>query len=267
MPDPIDELESFTMPGTTTPLPPSEVRRRGDHLRRRNNVLAAAGGLAVIAAVAAPITAVALSHDTGRPEPMPAPAVTWRQGIPDTVDLGAVPGGSTLSFVVRPDARVADLRLCGETAFSTSARDGSDATDTAAATAVEPGTDGGSSRTLVVFPDAATASGRMAALRDSVLACGSDRRDGVQFTYAPVPAARVAAANGFVYVEQVRQSDGLLTDLTAVEVARVGNALLLTTAHTSAGGQQAIDGTVPNLVRLSAPVVEQMCVFAAEPCR
>ena len=55
MPDPIDELENFSIPGPAmTPLPAADVRRRGDKIRRRNNTLAAVGGLAAVAVIAAP---------------------------------------------------------------------------------------------------------------------------------------------------------------------------------------------------------------------
>jgi hypothetical protein len=270
VPDPIDELEGFTMPGTTTPLPPAEVRRRGDRIRRRNHVLAAAGGLAAVAAVATPITAVALSHGPDRPEPMPAPAVTWRQDIPDTVDVGAVPAGSPVTFTVRRDGSVVDdFTLCGKPAFSTRSTDpAGPAVDTAGATYAEPGTSSSAGRTLAVYRDADAAAAAAEGLRSAVAGCPVDEhRGGPTYTWATVPGASVDGADeGFVVAQQVQLDPTTLSDLTAIEVARVGNALLLSETHTSAGGQQAIDGTVPSLLKLSAPVVEQMCVFAAEPC-
>jgi hypothetical protein len=270
MRDPIDELESFHMPRTTTPLPAAEVRRRGDRIRRRNTALAAAGGLAVVAAVAAPVAAVALHHDSDRVEPAPAPHVTWRQDIPRALDLGAVPSGSPVTFTVRRDASVVDdLTLCGAPAFSTrSGEPAGPAVDTAGATYGEPGTSSQSGRTLAVYPDADAAAAAAAGLRAGVEGCPVDEHPGgPTYTWSVVPGASVGAADdGFVVAQQVRFDKTTLSDLTAFEVARVGNALLITNAHTTAGGQQAIDGTVPGLVTLSAPVVQQMCVFAADPC-
>jgi len=270
MRDPIDELESFDMPGTTTPLPAAEVRRRGDHIRRRNITLAAGGALAVVAAVAVPLAAVALDHDTRRVEPAPAPQVSWRQDIPRTLDLGAVPAGSPVRFTVRPDATVVDdVRLCGTVAFSTRSADpAGPAEDGAGATAAEPGTESASARTLAVYRDADAAAAVVGRLRAAVEACPVDeRRGGPTYTWSVVPGASVDGADeGFVIAQQVRFDATLTSDLTAIEVGRVGNAVVVATSHTSAGGQQAIDGTVPNLLALSAPLLQQMCTFSAEPC-
>jgi hypothetical protein len=270
MRDPIDELESFDLPGTTTPLPAAEVRRRGDRIRRRNTALAAAGGLAVVAAVAAPIAAVALDHDGRRVQPAPAPAVRWRQDIPRTVDVGAVPVGSTVTYTVRRDRSVVDdLTLCGVPAFSTRSNDPvGPAVQAAGATAGEPGTESSSARTLAVYRDADTASAAVAALRRGVERCPVDHGPGrPTYTWEVVPGTSVDGADeGDVVAQQVRLDKTLTSDLTAFEVARVGNAVVLATSHTSAGGQQAIDGTVPNLLVLSAPLVQQMCVFSADPC-
>jgi hypothetical protein len=269
MRDPIDELESFDMPGTTTPLPAAEVRRRGDRIRRRNTALAAAGGLAVVAAIAAPIAAVALDHDARRIQPAPAPAVSWRQDIPRPLDVGAVPAGSTVTFTVRDRSVVDDLTLCGVPTFSTRSDDPvGPAVQAAGASAGEPGTESSSARTLAVYPDADTAAAAVAALRRGVERCPVDDGAGrPTYTWEVVPGTSVDGADeGYVVAQQVRFDKTLTSDLTAFEVARVGNAVVLATSHTSAGGQQAIDGTVPNLLALSAPLVQQMCVFSAEPC-
>jgi len=270
MRDPIDELESFHMPATTTPLPAAEVRRRGDRIRRRHTALAAAGGLAVVAAVAAPIAAVALHQDSRRVEPAPAPHVAWRQDVPRTLDLGAVPTGSSVTFTVRRDGSVVDdVTVCGAPAFSTRS-DGpaGPAVDAAGASYGEPGTSSSAGRTLAVYPDADAAATAAAGLRAGATGCPVDaHRGGPTYTWSVLPGASVGGADeGFVVAQQVQFDKTTLSDLTAFEVARVGNALLITTTHTTAGGQQTIDETVPNLLTLSAPAVEQMCAFSADPC-
>src|SRR4051794_2663009 len=100
MPDPADrdflaELENFSTPGPTmTPLPASEVRRRGTRMRRRNNALATLGGVAAVAIIATPIALAA----TGGPQgPSPAPPVAsqpaggWQQRVPADFDITALP--------------------------------------------------------------------------------------------------------------------------------------------------------------------------------
>lgn len=74
MPDPIEELSSFETGVHVSPLPPAEVRRRGDRRRRRTTALAAGGAVAALVLVAVPLGVVAGGDDEdGVVEPAGAP--------------------------------------------------------------------------------------------------------------------------------------------------------------------------------------------------
>ncbi|WP_395694077.1 hypothetical protein [Nocardioides sp.] len=258
MPDPIDELEGFAMP-PLTPLPPTEVRRRGDKIRRRNNALAAVGGLAAVAAVVAPIAVLAGHSSSSQLQPAPAPSVVTT--VPETFDITAVPASSPVRFQASPRSAIDSFSLCGTSAF---ALPGSSA-DTVGATYAEPGTESSAARTVALFPDSATAAREVAGLREAVQGCPEDRAGGNDVVWGTVDAS-VPADESLVISQQVRFDPSTLSDLTLIEVARVGNAVFVGSTHTSAAGEQAIQQTLPALTALSQPVVDQLCVFSATPC-
>ncbi|GAA4375663.1 hypothetical protein [Nocardioides caricicola] len=265
MPDPIDELENFSIPGPPmNPMPAAEVRRRGDRIRRRNNALATVGGIAAVAVIATPF-AVFAGGQSSPDDVDPAPAPQWSTTVPDSFDIAALPEGSTYSFEVVDGSTVDDVTLCGAPAFSTASNDpAGPATDTVGATWTELESSGTADRTLAVYADGATAQTALDGFRQAVLDCGQDRTGGVSTVNDVVDRAVPGAEDSFVYTNQVKNG-ALLFDMTAYEVARVGNALYVANSHTSAGGDQAMD-TVDLLIEHSAPVLDQMCVFSIEGC-
>ena len=264
MPDPIDELEGFTMP-TATPLPPGEVRRRGDRIRRRQRALVAAGTLAVVAVIATPF-AVLAGHQ-GSSAPQPAPAPDWVTTVPASFDLTAVPDGSPVRFLPRADSVVDDFTLCGTAAFSTrGSGPAGPATDTAGATYAEAGTESSSDRTLAIYPDADRAAQALDTLRAAVAACPQDVTGNGRPYLWDIVDAPVPADDSVMLTQQVRLDPSYISDLTLFEFARVGNAIFIGSTHTSAGGPEAVDQTVPALTAISQPVLDQMCVFSTTGC-
>ena len=273
MPDPIDELKHFSVPGPAmNPMSAADVRRRGDRIRRRNNLLVTAGTLAAVAAVATPFALAAAGHESTSERPVgpaTAPAGGWRQTVPAGFDITALPPGAKFSFTVNQNGSVVDdITVCGRPAFSTRSNyPAGPAVDTTGAAWGEGNSEGSVGRTLAVYPDADAASAALRGLRDAVESCPQEPRSkaGGPFVYDSVDLTPAGADESFVFDRQVQLDKDLLSDLTAFEVARVGNALYLASSYTTAGGEQA-SGTPVLLSEQSAPVVEQMCVFAADPC-
>lgn len=269
MPDPIDELEGFTM-SPLTPAPASEVRRRGDRIRRRNRALSAAGGLAVVAAIVAPI-AIATAHNPASQAPLPAnqPPGGWVQTVPTGFDITALPQDAQFQFTVnRNGPGVDDIRVCGERAFATGSKEpAGPAVDTRGATWSEAYSEATSARTLAVYADDTVAQRVLAGLEDAVTGCPEEPRSGAggPFVYDAVDLAIPGADDSFVFTRQVQLDKTTLSELTAFEAVRVGNAIYLATSSTSAGGDQA-SGTPVLLMNQSAPVLAQMCVFSVEGC-
>jgi hypothetical protein len=260
MPD-LDELTGFD-PGLGAPmLPPSEVRRRGDRLRRRRTCLVAGGAaLAVALAVGAPVLALSGGHDRDvQPAPSPGPSVAWVTAVPDGFPLAdGFPTPSEVTTRQDPDL----LPICGpwQMEFEDSAvvRYAGQSEDSA-------------QRMLVLFKDANAARAQLALLRESTNHCapvpgppGSD----VSLSAGPVPLDHVArqAEDTYAFAEQVRHDDGLVSDLTLVEVSRTGNALYFDSAYTSAGGDGVVASELVRLEQASQRPLMAMCVFSADPC-
>ena len=275
MSDPIRDLENLKHEGlNVNPLPASEVRRRGTRMRRRNNAIAAVGALAVVAVIATPLAVVARGGDDAGPGPIdtPSPGPTrtvddtgWLQTIPGDFDLTALPGDATFAFTARDDSVVDDLRFCGVPSFST--RDNPvEAVDTAGAVYGETGTESSAGRTLAVYKDDHLAAKALDIIEHDVSVCPSETEPGRAPLVYDAVDTELPADGSFVFTEQAKVDKDLLADLTVYQVARVGNAIYLATSHTSAGGPQVADAEVRRMAALSAPVLSDMCVFAAEPC-
>ena len=277
MSDPIRDLENLKHEGlNVNPLPASEVRRRGTRMRRRNNAIAAIGALAVVAVIATPLAVVARGGDDAGPGPVdtPSPSPTrtvdgtgWLQTIPGDFDRTARPGDATFAYTARDDSVVDDLTLCGRPTFSTRSNDPvAPAVDTAGAVYAEAGTESSSGRTLALYSSDKLAAKIVGAIRHEVEVCPTETEPGrAPLVYDSVDT-ELPTEDSFVFTEQSKMDKDLLADLTVYQVARVGNAIYLATSHTSAGGPQVADAEVRRMAALSAPVLSDMCVFAAEPC-
>jgi hypothetical protein len=69
MSDPLDKLASFDPGPAMSPLPPSEVRRRGDRARRRHTALVVGGAVAAVVLVVTPIAVLANRDGGGKTQP------------------------------------------------------------------------------------------------------------------------------------------------------------------------------------------------------
>jgi hypothetical protein len=259
MRDPIEELENFTSPGLTmTPIPASEVRRRGTRLRRRNTALATAGGVLAIAVIAAPL-AVLANNNSSKADVDPVRPTEWNQTIPASFSLTpGMPNGSTQSNASGVDP----IETCGETAWSVEGSPGP--VDVAGATYAEPRSEGAQARTLALYADDTAAAAALTQLRDSVVGCPTDPNG----SGAPLVNDVVELSSGddalFLFTNQAKDG-ALLSDMTSYEVVRSGNALYLVSSFSSVGGEQGV-GAFDQLDHASQPVIDQLCVFSADGC-
>jgi len=274
VPDPIEELRHFTPGGDVDPLPASEVRRRGDRRRRRTNALATVGGVAAVAALVVPLSLAARGTDRSVPQPIgpstasssPVPGLAWRHRIPAGFDLTALPAGTTFTYTAGDTGAVDPMRLCGTTVLDTGPGAEVPVADRRGAVHSEAGTGSASARTLALYPSAAAAAKVLGAVEDAVRACPVQHQHPGAPLVHDVVDTTLPVDDSFVFTQQARMDARLYADLTVVEVARVGNALYVATASTSAGGPQVVDTEVRRLAEQSAPVLGEMCTFAAPRC-
>ncbi len=117
MSEPDERLSSFDPGPAMNPLPPSDVRRRGDRLRRRNTVLASAGAALAVAVIVTPLAILGTRGDgDASPDPAPpapSPSVTLPDGIDITTGMAenesrepvvATAGGEGIAEMVMCDA-------------------------------------------------------------------------------------------------------------------------------------------------------------------
>jgi len=249
MHDPLDELENFSTPGLTmNPLPASEVRRRGTRMRRRNHALAAIGGVAAVAIIATPLAMAASSNRTDTTPPVttqsPSPSVTWVQEIPADFPLA-----EGLPTPVRTDAsyesQVTDI--CGGWAPPESS-------DVRQAVFTE--SEGGSSHALALYPTEGEAALALTSLGAQTQACAI-QTEGKQRWVDVSPSDD--GDQSLVYVNHYSDAG----DIDVVQLVRVGNAILQAQAWSNGVPPEQTTALVEER---SAPVIDAMCVFSADPC-
>ncbi len=264
--DPLKSLDNFSEGLPVSSLPAAEVRRRGDRMRRRNVALATVGG--VVAAAVFIATPVALlsgdSDDRQDVQPAPAPSVSeevepqWLTEIPADfpVTEGMVTGGGEVT-----EGDLDAFSLC-DVAYPTPPG----TSDTA--TYFYSG-DGESSttRTLQVWPDDVTAQASLDALVAAVQACPQQpTAGGEDLIESRLVDVETVGDGSVTFAQQIVADDGLVSQLTTVEVTRVGNAVLVNSSYGSAGGDEAIEIATQVLADASEATRGAMCAFAPDPC-
>jgi len=272
MSDPIHELRELAHQGVdVTPLPPSEVRRRGERMRRRHNALAALGGVAAIALIATPIAIIAGGSNQALPPANPSsPTVTttqsatpgrWRttipagfplaQGWPEPTEPGdglGIAGPSRNLAVDEPGA------MCPATAVSVPAP-----VDELAATWTQPADY--RSRQLLLFADDTQAHQYADWLRDTFANCeGVESGDGYIISasvqdYQPVTFAWNATLRSEL---QGAPAPGI----QLVQVAVVGNAVLVNAGSDEGSDAQAMNNEYAGQ---AVDVLAAMDVFEGAP--
>ncbi|KQW49916.1 hypothetical protein ASC77_25765 [Nocardioides sp. Root1257] len=254
MPDPIDELENFSTPGLTmNPLPASEVRRRGTRMRRRNHAIAAIGGVAAVAIIATPLAMAASNTrtDTNPPVTNPSPSVTWVTAIPADFPLAS---GLPRATAQDPYEAQADADACDGLGWSP---DGPPAA-VDVQQVVQTENEGGVDRALAVYADADAATQARLALEARVQECATA-------TDGKARSTELVSSDGssLVYLDHVSDAG----DMFEHRALQVGNALLLDTVYSLGGGDPTVvQRNLQAIERLSAPAVDAMCVFSADPC-
>lgn len=269
MPELDDVFATFRTEGTTVdPMPAAQVRRRGDRRRRRNHALASLGGVAAAFLVIGTPLAVLDSGDRDAPAPpiasSPA-APQWRQTVPGSFDLtpginGADPAGN----VTQESApAVATIERCGEVVFD--ATDGTVDVLGASYRPAEP-TDTGADRTLALYPDARAADQALTRIRTAATGCDTEEYGAGDTRVHELVGSRLPADDSAVLIERIRFAgeEFFNGELTVVQVARVGNALLVTEGFSAGPG--ADDRLVADEVRRHreqvVDVLDAMAVFA-----
>lgn len=268
--NPIRDLENFDTQGlAVNPLAPEEVRRRGDRLRRRRNAAGVVAGVAAVALIATPIALIA-GGDSGSPSPAPpgptvteTPPASGVTEIPDEFPLAA--GFPTESEeedpISGPRRQLDDLdfQACGEPVPDAPREDRMVATFTNA--------EDYRLRALSTYVDGAAAEAALRSMTDRWEACPEDpvRSDGYVTLreLRPVPVGDEAWA----VLERDTFQGAESPFGGTIMVVRVGNAILAESrgghaGYPSGNGERMLDG----LVDSAFPVIDKMCLFAAEGC-
>jgi ferredoxin len=264
MPD-LDDLSNFSEGMHVNPLPAPEVRRRGDRMRRRNTAAAAVGGVVAAAVFIGTPIALMNSGDSDGVQPAPpAPTQTdtstpaWLTEIPEgfPVTEGMVTGDGGLA-----EGGTDALNLC-DTAYPTSR--GTEVTRTWSYS------DDGESyvrRTLQLWRDNVAAYRSVAEVEEAVQACPQQPTPGgEEIIESKLVEFDTGGDASLTFVQQIVGDDGLVSQLTTVQVTQVGNAVLVASSYGAAGGDQAIDIATKVLASSTETTRAAMCVFSSDPC-
>jgi hypothetical protein len=198
-------------------------------------------------------------EEVATPSDTPAAPAAWTTEVPDAFPLAAgLPAtngddGTPVEVTDRPTWT--SVELCGEVVWSAgepvARRDLAGASYTGEA-------EDSRSRVLALYDDDRAAQSALDALVDAYVACPAAEESGTEQVYE-----LVQAEHGSVTVTHRYRTDGRFdTGLEVIEMAVVGNALLLSSYYGEGGGS---DVTIDSAIQLardwSRPVVAAMEVF------
>lgn len=285
MRDPIEDLKNFSEQGLTmNPLPAAEVRRRGDRMRRRNTALASIGGVAAaLVAIATPVAVVANQGDersdgsgmiaTNTPSDQSSDR-SWLTTIPESFPITDGIGGDDPQAAARTkvgDASVGvdDLSFCGAPAWSATSNDPvGPPVDVLGAEYGEPGTESINQRTLALYADGATARKAFTALRTAAEDCPESENQNGDTELVDVVETNLGGQDSFAFLRQFQsQGEEFPTgELDVYQVVLDGNALLVTSSHSMAGGDDAlVQRELDREAGFVAPVAAAMDAFSGAP--
>lgn len=270
-PDPIGDLENFSLEGDPVhPLPASEVRRRGDRLRRRRTGVLVVGAAAAIAVIVTSTVVAATNLNQSEAPPIaPGPSESTTSSpsmssesasapsrlteIPEDFPIGTdldTTDGDSQVHGPGPKARGAEeLTICNTTYWPSP-----HASSRLAVTYTAP--EYADSRELVTFSDAKAAADFVDGLRSAVLDCPDD---GTQVLTSL--EADTGYDSSVTFAMTYRESLGR----ALYQAVRVGNAVLFT-VETGEGTLAEARDAVPDRTSLAEKLTPRMCVFTEAGC-
>lgn len=305
MRDPFEELKHLTG-DSSLPLPPAEVRRRGDRMRRRRHVLQTVAAAAAVAVVVsggalasaqlthtAPPPGPAKHHDVPKPsdpepsEPAPseepAPEHGWVTTVPD--DLGQalfdslpapVEGESTFTSAgLKVPWKALPCGDVDEKSTGPQLRNtwypGLDDERTDQRFALIQPPEQTDARQLVVYEDGETAAAVIEAIRDQTEGCGPlESIPGItEFRWSARPFD-FGGDEGMLLggAEFVLDSDKRGIGRQLIGLTRQGNAVLtvVLSDESSAHPDDLTEPEAADLVELTTRFSGEMCIFAVDAC-
>lgn len=246
MHDPLERLDQFDPGPPMSPLPPAEIRRRGERFRRRRQAMTVAGAVLAVALVAVPIGVLAQGDE--RPPPAePAPSLTE---IPEDFPLADGMGDAE----VTDSAAMERLDLCGSTPLE-------DVEPRDVRSARVEGGDTSDTRTLYLLADQDAVRETYEIVLDAASDCSITSAEDPDSADSDVTFRPVSA--GWTGVTITKDfARGQVTTEPAVEVIHVvtvGDAVLVTSTFGSWAGD--LDTGIADTRDAVSPVVEAMDVF------
>lgn len=253
--DPLEQLARFGTGGPVTPLPPAEVRRRGDRRRVRRTAVSAVAGVVAVLAVAVPAGLYA-AHDSGIPPVPPSASTSARPTrIPDDFPLDRASGYLEGATKIGP-SREAGMEYplpCGRT--------GIESRPAADQLRFEmQGEEFVDRRELRTFDNQATASAVMAEIEKSVDACPLERSgSGREQAWTPLRAETGLATYSFS--RTVQPMGGAIYQYT-----RVGRAILTVVWSGEGTTPEGARRDIGELSRITTAIAPEMCIWSDAGC-
>jgi hypothetical protein len=259
--DPLRNLDDVPM----SPLPASEVRRRGDRMRRRRHGLQALGTAAGVGVIASGAALAMTAFDNPTREDATsvaaAPEGGWLHEIPThyALDRGYPDARPPESQQHGPSQKFAPLTVQGIKACGAVGYPSAEPVDSLGTLWNAP--EDFRARELTIYPDATTASSVVTELADAWQACPTETLPDPPFELTTSVERGTVGDESWTVVKGA----GSAPQLEVFNLVRVGNAVLVN----QISNEGSFDSSAAHVAEQNAQVgalVADMCIFALDPC-